>query len=92
MTSRIRFLITAVFVCHLLLAPQVVTSQLRAPNSENSSPLPNLPSAAQGEEVTFRSLEQEKQGPLYTLRGQAEVHYSTYVLYADEITYNADTG
>ena len=30
--------------------------------------------------------------PVYKLRGNAEVHYRTYVLRADELTYNSDTG
>ena len=33
MSSRTRFLITAAFVCHLLLAPPLVTSQLLSPAS-----------------------------------------------------------
>src|SRR6201998_3188189 len=39
MISRTRFLITAAFVCHLLLAPRLVTSQLRSvPNSTLTPP------------------------------------------------------
>ncbi len=44
------------------------------------------------EEVTIRAVEQEKEGPVYHLRGRAEIDYRTYVLRADEITYNASTG
>ncbi len=40
----------------------------------------------------MKSLSQEKIGPIYKLLGQAEIHYGTYILYADEITYNSDTG
>src|SRR5215475_10655562 len=90
MTSRIRLIITAAVVCHLLVVPPVVTSQLHSVDSAAS--LPVAPSAAAENDVTFRSLEQEKDGQIYHLRGQAEVHYSTYILYGDEITYDAETG
>src|SRR5713226_1316382 len=79
MTSRTRFLITAALVCHLLLAPTIVTSQL-------------LSTAGQQQEVTIRALQQEKEGPVFKLRGQAEIHYGTYILYADAVDYNSDTG
>ena len=36
--------------------------------------------------------DQEKDGDLYKLRGDAEIHYRTYILRADEVTYNSDTG
>lgn len=91
MNSRTRFLITAAFVCHLLLAPALVTSQLLSSSDQPGTP-PMAPSAVQGEEVTMRAQEQEKDGSLFKLRGQAEIHYRTYVLYADEVTYNSQTG
>lgn len=91
MNSRTRFLITAAFVCHLLLAPILVTSQLLAASSEPRT-FPSAPSAAQGEEVTMRAQEQEKDGPVFKLRGQAEIHYRTYILYADEVTYDSQSG
>ena len=40
----------------------------------------------------MRALEQEKQGTVYTLRGQTEIRYQTYILYADEVTYDSATG
>src|SRR5579862_6620545 len=99
MTSRTRFLITAAFVCHLLLAPSIVTSQLLsasgaagAPSTASSSALPSAPSAVNEQDVTIRALQQEKDGPLFKLRGQAEIHYGTYILYADSVDYNSDTG
>jgi LPS-assembly protein len=93
MTSRTRFLITAAFVCHLLLAPRLVTSQLLSPDSaQPAQDLPNIPATLSQEEVTITALQQEKNGPLYMLRGKAEIRYETYVLNADEITYNSDSG
>ena len=29
---------------------------------------------------------------MYKLRGHVEIHYGTYALYADEVTFNSDTG
>ena len=96
MTSRTRFLITAALVCHLLLAPTIVTSQLLSTAGQASAPaspsLPAAPSAVQQQEVTIRALQQEKEGPVFKLRGQAEIHYGTYILYADAVDYNSDTG
>ncbi|MBZ5574361.1 MAG: LPS assembly protein LptD, partial [Acidobacteriia bacterium] len=94
MTSRTRLLITAAFACHLLLAPAVVTSQLLPPANSASQVqnLPNTPSTLREEDVTITALRQEKQGDTYSLHGQAMVRYGVYVLQADEITYNAETG
>jgi LPS-assembly protein len=97
MISRTRFLITVAFVCHLLLGPRLVTSQLlAAPNQENSShqapPVQPPPSTIPGEEVRIEATTQEKEGAIYRLRGHVEIRYGSYSLYADEITYNDDTG
>src|SRR5207253_1786367 len=98
MTSRTRFLITAAFVCHLLLAPSIVTSQLLSAAEQggmqptSSSPPPSAPSSINAQDVTIRALQQERNGAVFKLRGQAEIHYGTYVLYADAVDYNSDTG
>jgi LPS-assembly protein len=95
MTSRTRFLITAALVCHLLLAPTIVTSQLLSATGQAATApasLPPAPSAVREQDVTIRALQQEKDGPVFKLRGQAEIHYGTYILYADSIDYNSDTG
>ena len=42
--------------------------------------------------MTIRAVQQEFAKPLYKLRGEAEIHYRNYILYADKITYNEDTG
>src|SRR5246127_4644912 len=96
MISRTRFLITAACLCHLLLTPHLVTSQLlaaqnRPEDSQTATPVPTpLP---REENVTISATDsQEKDGPVYKLRGHVEIHYGTYSLYADEITYNSDTG
>jgi LPS-assembly protein len=102
MITRSRIFITAALVCHLLLAPGIVTSQTLPPaaatvSSPETAPAvaPVLPTASASqaeEEVTIRAVEQEKDGSIYHLRGRVEIHYRTYILYADQVTYNADTG
>jgi len=94
MNSRTRLLITAAFVCHLLLAPTLVTSQLLAPvtpPSPSQTP-PNTPPTITQEDVTITAITQERSGPIYKLHGKAEIRYRTYILQADEVTYNSETG
>jgi len=43
-------------------------------------------------ETTICAIEQEKDGDVYKLRGDVEIHYRGYVLRADEVTYDADSG
>jgi LPS-assembly protein len=94
MTSRTRFLITAALVCHLLVAPGIVTSQLLStaapagPQTSSSA----APSTVTQQDVTIRALQQEKDGVVFKLRGEAEIHYGSYILYADAVDYNSDTG
>jgi len=98
MTTRSRIFITAAVVCHLLLVPGIVTSQTLPPAgdtvyvSEQASTLPAAPSGQMEEEVTLRAVHQEKDGSIYHLKGEVEIHYRTYILHADQTTYNADTG
>jgi LPS-assembly protein len=92
MIFRSRILITPLALCHLLLGPGLVTSQTLPPQAAVSAPLPAAPSSQTEEEVTIQAVQQEKDGSLYKLRGQAEIHYRNYVLYADEITYDSATG
>ncbi len=42
--------------------------------------------------ATICALEQEKVGEVYKLHGNGEIHYRTYILRADEVTYDSDTG
>jgi LPS-assembly protein len=91
MTSRTRLLITAAVLCHLLLAPRLVTSQL-LPDHSTQQTLPEAPSKAAGPPVTIRALQQEKDGPIYKLRGNVEIDYDAYTIHGDQVTYNSDTG
>ncbi|HLZ41333.1 MAG TPA: LPS assembly protein LptD [Candidatus Sulfotelmatobacter sp.] len=106
MTCRTRFLITALFLCHQVLASGLVTSQLLSESGQQEKPQPGPAQEenaannacskkareAGSDETTICALQQEKDGDVYKLRGDVEIHYRTYVLRADELTYNANTG
>ena len=110
MTLRTRFLITALFLCHQVLATALVTSQLLAANSDENAassppaitqkPESTLPATAcamqaanqDSDSATICADQQEKAGNVYKLHGHAEVHYRNYVLRADEVTYDSDSG
>ncbi|HSZ62758.1 MAG TPA: LPS assembly protein LptD [Terriglobales bacterium] len=93
MFTRSRIFITAGLVCHLLLWRGIVTSQTLPPaNGARAADIPTAPVANTEEEATIRAVEQEKDGSIYHLRGKAEIDYRTYILHADQITYNSDTG
>ena len=112
MTCRTKFLITAIFLCHQLLAPSLVTSQLlrgdlgqdaatsapqAAPTEDRPSlpaigPCANLAATQLNDGTMICAIQQEKDGATYKLLGDAEIHYRSYVLRADEVTYNSDTG
>jgi LPS-assembly protein len=105
MTARNRFLITAALLCHLLLAHPLVTSQLhslgasgaaqKVPDADSQPSTPCAKQAAESQEPdlpTICAIRQEKDGPLYKLTGEVEIHYETYIVRADEVTYNSDTG
>jgi LPS-assembly protein len=93
MFTRSRIFITAALVCHLLLWRGIVTSQTLPPaNGAKAADFPTAPTANTEEEATIRAVEQEKEGSIYHLRGKAEIDYRTYILHADQITYNSDTG
>jgi len=102
MITRSRIIITAALVCHLLLARGIVTSQTLPPGADTvadpqsaPAPPPALPAAPARqieEPVTIRAVHQEKDGSIYHLRDGAEIDYRNYILHADQITYDADTG
>ena len=114
MTLRTKFLITALFLCHQLPAPALVTSQLlagnraqdvtaqadaqaTAPAEKTASPASGTPCATQAatqdeNQTIICAVQQEKDGAIYKLHGNAEIHYRDYILRADEITYDSDSG
>lgn len=106
MILRTRFLITAFLLCHHLLAHALVTRQLHFDSEEfpdsspqkNTQPAPTLAvcgtrAATQLNDGTvICALQQEKDGDVYKLHGEAEIHYRNYILRADEASYNSSTG
>ena len=108
MTLRTRFLITALFLCHQLPASSLVTTQLPSEPSppkssivqneqEKTGAVANNYCSAQAalqdaDSATICADRQEKVGNSYKLSGGAQIYYRTYLLEADELTYNSDTG
>jgi LPS-assembly protein len=86
MNLRTLRIITVTFVSHLLLAPLAFTSQAPLPSGAESG------AVQPSQEVTIRARQQEKRGDIYTLDGDVEILFRTYVLRADHGTYNEATG
>lgn len=98
MISRTRILITAAFVCHLIVSLPLVTRKLlwaappqASPAAGESAPAFSIVPSG-GEEVKISAITQEMAGREFKLHGQAHIHYLTYDLRADEMSYNADSG
>src|SRR5260370_738058 len=94
-----RLVNTVALLCHLLLAPPLVTSQLlraavHPPALLHLQKIAALSSPAEGadEIVTIKAETQKKAGNQYTLSGNVEIDYRNLVLTADEVTYNEATG
>src|SRR5579862_3393659 len=94
MSARTRCLITAFAACHLLAAHSLVTSQLlSSPTaSQTAAEVPHTQTTVKDEDFTAKAIRQEMQGSLFKLEGNAEIDYGAYVLHADEMTYNSETG
>src|SRR5215468_10149327 len=60
--------------------------------SISGTPCGNLATTVLNDGSIICAVTQEKVGDLYKLKGNAEIHYRTYVLRADELTYNRNTG
>jgi LPS-assembly protein len=72
-------------------------AQKPAPLEQAAPPASNIPCAKQAatqaaDAATICAIQQEKDGAIYKLRGDAEIHYRNYILRADEVTYNSDSG
>jgi len=107
MTLRNRFVITAGVLCHLLILTPLVTSQLPPANSPSTKPSANASSERKpaapatpcarafaeqsSSHPTICSIQQERDGDIYKLHGAVEIYYETYILKADEATFNSDT-
>lgn len=86
MMSRYKLIITAVLACHALVAPPLVTSQ--SPGA--CAPLAS--SSQTTDETTICSLQQEKVGTVYKLHQQARIYYRSWILSADEVVFDSDSG
>src|ERR1700687_143820 len=75
-------LMTMAFASCLLFAPCLATGQLRCP--------PVAPPTKN--ESTICAVRQEKEGPIFKLHVRGRIEYGTFTLWADEATYNSDTG
>lgn len=94
MSARTRCLITAFAACHLLAAHSLVTSQLLSSSSarQTEAEVRQSQTKIKDEDFTATATRQEMQGSLFKLQGNAEIEYGAYILHADEMTYNSDTG
>jgi LPS-assembly protein len=88
---RNRFIITAAVLCHLLLLPPLVTSQLPPGAEALATPCSIAAAALKDSSPTVCAISQEEQGGIYQLHGAVEIYYENYVLKADEATFNSDT-
>ena len=84
-----------------------VTAEISQQTSAADAPLPDVPDADDVDlphaepvpapqrrtvPVHIEANEQHKDGPVYTLLGDVDLHYGQYVLRADKVNYNQDTG
>src|SRR5579862_4926395 len=90
--ARIRWIITMAVLCHQLVAPRLVTSQLLPASPAEPAIEPTPGKHASSIPVTIRAEQQEKDGPIYKLRGNVEIDYGAYTISGDQGTYNSDTG
>ena len=77
-------------LCHPLLWPALVTSQLlpaSGPQKLRAHPQKHTPI-----DVTLSADEQERDGDIYKLRGNTKIDYGAYTISGDQATYNSDTG
>ena len=74
-------------------AEQIIQQQIQASGDQESGPPRPATNVALGHnEVLIRADEQEKNQDIYKARGHVEIRFRTYVLHADEATYDSTTG
>ncbi len=90
MISRSHWIITVVVACHLLAVHGLVTSQsLPSCAPPESSPANQ---ATNQDESTICAQQQEKNGTVYKLHGNVRIFYRSWILTADEVTFNSQSG
>ncbi|MHB1022553.1 MAG: LPS-assembly protein LptD [Acidobacteriaceae bacterium] len=102
MKACISLTIMLLLLCHPKLWAQTLTKQLpAAATTAGFAQLPDaptvpiaepVPAPPTGVPVTILADEQTKQGNVYTLNGSVAITYKDYVIHADHITYNTETG
>jgi LPS-assembly protein len=90
--ARTRWIITMAVVCHQLVVPRLVTSQL-LPASAPDQVLPRASAKKQPPvPATVKSDYQEEENGIYKLRGNIEIDYGTYTITGDQATYDTNSG
>ena len=69
---------------------QDTSGKSAAPASD--TPCANRATSVLKDGTIICAVQQEKDSEIYKLHGDAEIHYRDYVLRADDVTYNSDTG
>ena len=68
----------------LFLLPSIATAQLLCP--------PTPPAVKNGDEVNICAVTQEKDGPIFKLHVRSKISYHDFILWADEVTYDSNSG
>ncbi len=82
MTSRTRFPVITALLSYLLFASVLAAGQLVCPPVTSSSK----------QDVTICAVQQEKDGSIFKLHVRSKINYRDFTLWADETTYDSDTG
>jgi len=107
MQSRFQIVITAALVCHLFTATPLVISQAHpdSPAAPAAQAEPGSPTVSrtqspkkggiggfEGAPVTISAQQQEKDKSVFKLRGEVRIDFQDYILRADTVTYDSDSG
>jgi LPS-assembly protein len=72
---------------------QIIQQELQTSGAQDTGPpRPGTNVALGRDEVLIRGDEQEKNQDIYKARGHVEIRFRTYILHADEATYDSTTG
>lgn len=107
MLLRTKRVTTVLWLCHGILGAALLTSRLpaqQAPPAPPPQPAPTVSSTLMQQRpstyltsddediVTLISDSQEKNGDVYTLKGNVEIEFRDFIFRGDEVTYNERTG
>jgi len=71
---------------------QDASQRADSPATGATAPCASQAASQDADEATICAIQQEKDGDVYKLYGNAEIHYRNYILRADEVTYDSDSG